>query len=160
MKVKTYIGLLSAGSLGGAILVGLFGWWMLTSINQSTKELEKESKNSGASSSEYQDIQAFLASTRAIFEALEIYPDNYQGVFGVAKDRLSMSKEALILISQKYFSNYPEEIVIPIERDLIILEESIIKMTKLAVIGQLSSTKGRTAKEMYSDAHKSLSQRY
>ena len=159
MKVKTYIGLLSAGSLGGAILVGLFGWWMLTSINQSTKELEKESKNSGASSSEYQDIQAFLASTRAIFEALEIYPDNYQGVFGVAKDRLSMSKEALILISQKYFSNYPEEIVIPIERDLIILEESIIKMTKLAVIGQLSSTKGRTAKEMYSDAHKSLSQR-
>ena len=85
MKVKTYIGLLSAGSLGGAILVGIFGWWMLASVNQSTKELEEESKNSGASSSEYQDIQAFLATTRGVFEALEIYPDKFEGVFGVAK---------------------------------------------------------------------------
>jgi len=93
VKVKTYIGLLSAGSLGGAILVGIFGWWMLASVNQSTKELEEESKNSGASSSEYQDIQAFLATTRGVFEALEIYPDRYQGVFGVAKDRLILSKE-------------------------------------------------------------------
>jgi len=101
MKVKTYIGLLSSGSLGGALFVGVFGWWMLTSINQSTQELEEESRNSGASSSEYQDIQAFLSTSRGIFEALEIYPESYAGVYGVAKDRIVMAKEGLRSISQK-----------------------------------------------------------
>lgn len=159
MKVKTYIGLLSAGSLGGAILVGIFGWWMLASVNQSTKELEEESKNSGASSSEYQDIQAFLATTRGVFEALEIYPDRYQGVFGVAKDRLILSKEGLIRISQKYFLNYPEEVLNPIEQDLLVLEEAINKLSQLSVSAQLGSFKSHLAADAYQDAHKSLSQK-
>ena len=47
MKVKTYIGLLSIGSIGGALIVGMFGWWMLSGINQSNRELEQESRNSG-----------------------------------------------------------------------------------------------------------------
>jgi len=159
VKVKTYIGLLSAGSLGGAILVGIFGWWMLASVNQSTKELEEESKNSGASSSEYQDIQAFLAATRGVFEALEIYPDRYQGVFGVAKDRLILSKEGLIRISQKYFLNYPEEVLNPIEQDLLVLEEAINKLSQLSVSAQLGSFKSHLAADAYQDAHKSLSQK-
>jgi len=159
VKVKTYIGLLSAGSLGGAILVGIFGWWMLASVNQSTKELEEESKNSGASSSEYQDIQAFLATTRGVFEALEIYPDRYQGVFGVAKDRLILSKEGLIRISQKYFLNYPEEVLNPIEQDLLVLEEAINKLSQLSVSAQLGSFKSHLAADAYQDAHKSLSQK-
>lgn len=159
MKVKTYIGLLSAGSLGGAILVGIFGWWMLASVNQSTKELEEESRNSGASSSEYQDIQAFLATTRGVFEALEIYPDRYQGVFGVAKDRLILSKEGLIRISQKYFLNYPEEVLNPIEQDLLVLEEAINKLSQLSVSAQLGSFKSHLAADAYQDAHKSLSQK-
>jgi hypothetical protein len=53
MKVRSYIGLLSSGSLGGALVVGLFGWWMLSGMNQSNRELEIESRNSGSSSSEY-----------------------------------------------------------------------------------------------------------
>jgi len=159
VKVKTYIGLLSAGSLGGAILVGIFGWWMLASVNQSTKELEEESKNSGASSSEYQDIQAFLATTRGVFEALEIYPDRYQGVFGVAKDRQILSKEGLIRISQKYFLNYPEEVLNPIEQDLLVLEEAINKLSQLSVSAQLGSFKSHLAADAYQDAHKSLSQK-
>jgi len=159
VKVKTYIGLLSAGSLGGAILVGIFGWWMLASVNQSTKELEEESKNSGASSSEYQDIQAFLATTRGVFEALEIYPDKYNGVFGVAKDRLILSKEGLIRISQKYFLNYPEEVLNPIEQDLLVLEEAINKLSQLSVSAQLGSFKSHLAADAYQDAHKSLSQK-
>ena len=32
MKVRSYIGLLTAGSLGGALIVGIFGWWMLVLI--------------------------------------------------------------------------------------------------------------------------------
>jgi len=60
MKVRSYIGLLSSGSLGGALVVGMFGWWMLSGMNQSNRELEIESRNSGSSSSEYLDIQAFF----------------------------------------------------------------------------------------------------
>jgi len=131
----------------------------LASVNQSTKELEEESKNSGASSSEYQDIQAFLATTRGVFEALEIYPDRYQGVFGVAKDRLILSKEGLIRISQKYFLNYPEEVLNPIEQDLLVLEEAINKLSQLSVSAQLGSFKSHLAADAYKDAHKSLSQK-
>ena len=106
MKVRSYIGLLSSGSLGGALVVGMFGWWMLSGMNQSNRELEIESRNSGSSSSEYLDIQAFLSATRSSFEAFEIYPQNFSGIYGVVRDRLVQSKEGLILISDKYSQNY------------------------------------------------------
>ena len=99
MKVRSYIGLLSAGSLGGALIVGIIGWWMLSGINQSSRELEQESKNSGDSSSEYLDIHAFLSATRGCFEAFETYPQNFLGIYGVVRDRLVISKEGLNLIS-------------------------------------------------------------
>ena len=73
MRVKTYIGLLSAGGLGGA-LIGIFGWWMLASNAKSNRELKEESRNSGASSAEYRDVLAFLNLSRGVFEAMEIYP--------------------------------------------------------------------------------------
>ena len=92
MKVKTYIGLLSIGSIGGALIVGMFGWWMLSGINQSNRELEQESRNSGNSSSEYQDIHAFLSATRGCFEAFEIYPQNFSGIYGVVRDRMVLAK--------------------------------------------------------------------
>ena len=108
MKVRSYIGLLTAGSLGGALVVGIFGWWMLVSINQSNRELEQESRNSGDSSSEYLDIHSFLSATRGCFEAFEVYPENFLGVYGVVRDRIVVAKAGLNLISEKYSSNYPE----------------------------------------------------
>ena len=81
MKVKSYIGLLSSGSLGGALVVGLFGWWMLSGINQSNRELEEESRNSGSSSGEYLNIQSFLSATRGCFDAFEIYPSDFLGIY-------------------------------------------------------------------------------
>jgi len=159
MKVKTYIGLLSAGSLSGALFVGIFGWWMLTSINQSTQELEEESRNSGASSSEYQDIQAFLSTSRGIFEALEIYPESYAGVYGVAKDRIVMAKEGLRSISQKYFKNYSEDILKPMARDIILIEDAILKLSSESQSRGSGSSGFKNAKVAYSDAKKSFSQR-
>ena len=95
MKVKTYIGLLSAGSLGGAFFIGIFGWWMLASNAKSNRELKEESRNSGASSAEYRDVLAFLNLSRGVFEAMEIYPENYSGVYGVARDRISAAKDGI-----------------------------------------------------------------
>ena len=133
MKVKTYIGLLSIGSIGGALIVGMFGWWMLSGINQSNRELEQESRNSGNSSSEYQDIHAFLSATRGCFEAFEIYPQNFSGIYGVVRDRMVLAKEGLNLISSKYISNYPETTLRPLSAGIRELEDAISSMEKLSL---------------------------
>jgi len=133
MKVKSYIGLLSSGSLGGALVVGLFGWWMLSGINQSNRELEEESRNSGSSSSEYLDIQSFLSATRGCFEAFEIYPQNFSGIYGVVRDRLVQSKEGLNLISSKYSQNYSEDFLRPFSSGIKELEDAVVRMEKAAV---------------------------
>ena len=111
MKVKSYIGLLSAGSLGGALLVGIFGWWMLESNARSNRELKEESQNSGVSSAEYSDVIAFLDASRNISKALEIYPENYSGVYGVVRDRLSAAKEGMRVILERHRKNYPVKIM-------------------------------------------------
>jgi signal transduction histidine kinase len=133
MKVKSYIGLLSSGSLGGALVVGLFGWWMLSGINQSNRELEEESRNSGSSSGEYLDIQSFLSATRGCFEAFEIYPPNFSGIYGVVRDRLVQSKEGLNLISSKYSQNYSEDFLRPFSSGIKELEDAVVRMEKAAV---------------------------
>ncbi len=133
MKVKSYIGLLSAGSIGGALIVGIFGWWMLSGINQSNRELEQESRNSGASSNEYLDIHAFLSATRGCFEAFEIYPQDFTGIYGVVRDRIIVAKEGLNLISSKYSSNYPEAVLRPMAAGLRELEGAIFDMEKAAL---------------------------
>jgi signal transduction histidine kinase len=133
MKVKSYIGLLSSGSLGGALVVGLFGWWMLSGINESNRELEEESRNSGSSSGEYLDIQSFLSATRGCFEAFEIYPPNFSGIYGVVRDRLVQSKEGLNLISSKYSQNYSEDFLRPFSSGIKELEDAVVRMEKAAV---------------------------
>ncbi|HAF58593.1 MAG TPA: hypothetical protein DCL00_03300 [Opitutae bacterium] len=159
MKVRSYIGLLSAGSLGGALIVGIIGWWMLSGINQSSRELEQESKNSGDSSSEYLDIHAFLSTTRGCFEAFETYPQNFLGIYGVVRDRLVLSKEGLNLISAKYASNYPESVLRPLFAGIRELEDAISAMEKSA----LSASKNKlaqlqVARKAYQDAQESISQ--
>ena len=159
MKVRSYIGLLSAGSLGGALIVGIIGWWMLSGINQSSRELEQESKNSGDSSSEYLDIHAFLSATRGCFEAFETYPQNFLGIYGVVRDRLVISKEGLNLISAKYASNYPESVLRPLFAGIRELEDAIFTMEKSA----LSASKNKLAqlqgaRKAYQDAQESISQ--
>ena len=159
MKVKTYIGLLSIGSIGGALIVGMFGWWMLSGINQSNRELEQESRNSGNSSSEYQDIHAFLSATRGCFEAFEIYPQNFSGIYGVVRDRMVLAKEGLNLISSKYISNYPETTLRPLSAGIRELEDAISSMEKLS----LSTSRNKmallqVAGKAYQDARESIAQ--
>lgn len=133
MKVKSYIGLLSSGSLGGALVVGLFGWWMLSGINQSNRELEEESRNSGSSSGEYLNIQSFLSATRGCFDAFEIYPSDFLGIYGVVRDQLVQSKEGLNFISSKYSHNYSEDFLRPFSSGIQELEDAVTRMEKAAV---------------------------
>ena len=159
MKVKTYIGLLSIGSIGGALIVGMFGWWMLSGINQSNRELEQESRNSGNSSSEYQDIHAFLSTTRGCFEAFEIYPQNFSGIYGVVRDRMVLAKEGLNLISNKYVSNYPDATLRPLSAGLRELEDAISSMEKSSVsTSRNKMALQQVAGKAYQDARESISQ--
>ncbi len=159
MKVRSYIGLLSSGSLGGALVVGLFGWWMLSGMNQSNRELEIESRNSGSSSSEYLDIQSFLSATRSSFEAFEIYPQNFSGIYGVVRDRLVQSKEGLNLISDKYSQNYSEEYLRPMAAGIKELEDAISRMEKASLLNNRNRTgELQAGRNAFQDSRETLSQ--
>ncbi|MGA1101186.1 MAG: sensor histidine kinase [Opitutales bacterium] len=159
MKVRSYIGLLSSGSLGGALVVGLFGWWMLSGMNQSNRELEIESRNSGSSSSEYLDIQSFLSATRSSFEAFEIYPQNFSGIYGVVRDRLVQSKEGLNLISDKYSQNYSEEYLRPMAAGIKELEDAILRMEKASLLDNNNrSPELQVGRNAFQDSRETLSQ--
>ena len=159
MKVRSYIGLLTAGSLGGALVVGIFGWWMLVSINQSNRELEQESRNSGDSSSEYLDIHSFLSATRGCFEAFEVYPENFLGVYGVVRDRIVVAKAGLNLISEKYSSNYPERVLRPLAAGLRELEDAIANLEKASLAKpQVRSSLISSASKDFQDAREILLQ--
>lgn len=159
MRVRSYIGLLSAGSLGGAFFIGIFGWWMLAGINQSTRDLEIESRNSGDSSAEYLDVHAFLNATRGAFEAFEIYPQNYDGIYGVVRDRIVLAKAALNVISQEHVRKYPEDTIRSLRAGILELEAAISEMEKesLAKNNKGKRSLSKTNSEDYENAHESLS---
>ena len=106
MKVRSYIWLLSSASIGGALLVGILGWWMFHSTNQLADELKNETENSGKSSGEYSVVKDFLELSRSIVMSLEVYPENYAGIFGVTWDRLNAAKKGLNDIAENYLKNY------------------------------------------------------
>ena len=133
MKVRSYIWLLSSASLCGALIVGILGWWMFHSTNKLAEELNEESKSSGKSAGEYSDIKDFLEVSRSIVVSLEVYPENYEGIFGVTWDRLTAAKKGLNDISDKYLINYPQSLLEPIEEGLNQLTLAIRKMEKISV---------------------------
>ena len=69
------------------MLIGL-GWWVIAGLADATKQLDAETKRTGRLSVEYKDVEAFLSTTRNIFVSMEIYPERYQGLFGVTRDEL------------------------------------------------------------------------
>jgi signal transduction histidine kinase len=157
MRVKSYISLLSAGSLGGAVLVGAFGWWMLVSNAESNRELKEESKNSGARSAEYSDIMDFLSSSRGVFKSMEIYPENYSGVYGVARDRIVAAKDAIRLIMERHQKNYPLKSIQPIEKKLENLESTIFSLENMSTQLEKQSLKARNqAISSYNSAREEL----
>ena len=131
MKVQTYIFFLTGGSLLGALLIAFFGWFTFGSLRDATQSLEEESKNSGSSSEEFSVVQALLDTTRNVFTTMEIYPRDYPGVFNVAYDSLTLSKESINILSDKYFSNYSDEALNPLSKSIRELEDILEAMQKM-----------------------------
>ena len=72
MRVRSYIVLLTSGSLLGALFIAVFGWFTFQGLNNATDELEQEAARSGSSSSEHADVKAFLDTSRSVFITMEI----------------------------------------------------------------------------------------
>ena len=125
MKVRSYIIVLTSGSLLGAIAITIFGWFTFSGLRDATNELEREAKNSGSSSEEFSDVEAFLTTTREIFTTMEIYPRDFSGIFNVAYDSITLAKEGINVLSDKHFSTYTDTLLSAISRDIRMLEESI-----------------------------------
>ena len=159
MKVRTYIWILSSASIGGALLVGIFGWWMFRSTNQLANELHQESKFSGQSAGEYSDVKDFLEVTRGIVVSFEVYPQNYEGIFGVTWDRFTAAKIGLNQISDQYLKNYPQSMLEPIANGLNNLSLSIKTMEKMSVWKEEVNFKGNNSvKKQFNDAREELDQ--
>jgi len=138
-------------------LVGAFGWWMLASNAESNRELKEESKNSGARSAEYSDIMDFLSSSRGVFKSMEIYPENYSGVYGVARDRIVAAKDAIRLIMERHQKNYPLKSIQPIEKKLENLESTIFSLENMSTQLEKQSLKARNqAISSYNSAREEL----
>ena len=132
MKVKSYIALLSIVSLVGAsLLIGL-GWWAFSDLAKATRLLDEETRRTGESSIEYQDVHAFLDTTRNVFTSLDIYPERYSGLFGVTRDELSLAQKQLNHIAANYSNHYPEEVLEPVRRDLAKTEKAILDLEEFA----------------------------
>ena len=159
MKVRTYIWILSSASIGGALLVGIFGWWMFSSTNQLANELHQESKFSGQSAGEYSDVKDFLEVTRGIVVSFEVYPQNYEGIFGVTWDRFTAAKIGLNQISDQYLKNYPQSMLEPIANGLNNLSLSIKTMEKMSVWKEEVNFKGNNSvQKQFNDAREELDQ--
>jgi len=131
VRVRSYIVLLTSGSLVGAISIAIFGWLTLQGLNRATDELEKEAQKSGSSSSEHEDVKAFLDTSRSVFVTMEIYPQNYPGVYSIAYDALTLAREGANKLSDKYHHNYPDEIMLPLSKGIVELENAISEMQKI-----------------------------
>ena len=78
--MRSYIVLLTSGSLIGALCIAIFGWFTFQGLNNATDELEQEAQKSGSSSDQHADVMAFLDTTRGVFVTMAIYPKDYDGV--------------------------------------------------------------------------------
>ena len=160
MKVRSYIILLTIGSLAGAFSIAGFGWFAFQGLNSATEELESESRKTGISSDEFGDVNAFLETTRRIFESMDIYPENYTGLFSVVLDDLVLAKEGLNILAEKYYKNYSEDLLQGIAKEIKEVEKNILEMQQdgIATNVQVAREGNNPVNSDYNKARESLSQ--
>ena len=131
MKVRSYVIFLTLASLGGALVLAIFGWWMFSGLQKATAQLRMETEKSGAASQEYSDIQILLTSTRDALSAMEVYPKEFKGVFGVARNHLVYSREALEKITKQYSENYTTDTLNQLKKDIFGIDPVLDRMESL-----------------------------
>ncbi|MBU62303.1 MAG: hypothetical protein CMI26_07360 [Opitutae bacterium] len=131
MKVRSYVILLTLAGLGGASILALFGWWKFSGLQSATDDLRKEAEKSGAASQEYSDVQALLTSTRDALNAMEVYPKEFKGLFGVVRNSIVYSVAALEKITDEYSSNYKADTLNQLKKEISGVSVALDQMEKL-----------------------------
>lgn len=149
------------GSLAGAFSIAGFGWFAFQGLNSATEELESESRKTGISSDEFGDVNAFLETTRRVFESMDIYPENYTGLFSVVLDDIVLAKEGLNTLAEKYYKNYSEDLLQGIAKEIQEVEKIIQEMQQegIATNVQVARERNNPANSDYNRARESLSQK-
>ena len=158
MKVRSYIVLLTSASLLGSIIIAFFAWYTYDRLEQATNSYENEKNLYGDTSTELEDINALLAVVRNIFISMEIYPDNYDGLYSVTLDGVVSAKGGLNEISRKYGERFPETLLKPIAYRIEELEKKVKRLHEIAVSPKdknLLETK-MVAKREYDDVREKL----
>ena len=148
------------GSLAGRLALR-FGWFAFQGLNSATEELESESRKTGISSDEFGDVNAFLETTRRVFESMDIYPENYTGLFSVVLDDIVLAKEGLNTLAEKYYKNYSEDLLQGIKKGIQEVEKIIQEMQQegIATNVQVARERNNSANSDYNRARESLSQK-
>tara|TARA_Y100000588_G_scaffold386312_1_gene481601 strand:- start:1009 stop:2667 length:1659 start_codon:yes stop_codon:yes gene_type:complete len=123
--------LLTLAGLGGASILAIFGWWKFSGLQEATDDLRLESERSGAASQEYADIQTLLTSTRDALNAMEVYPEEFKGLFGVVRNHLVYSVAALEKITDEYSANYKADTLNQLRKEISGINNSLDQMEKV-----------------------------
>ncbi len=95
MSVRVYVIVLTLAGLGGSSALAFFGWWALTDLQDATEELRAETEKSGEASESHALVRDFLAGARDVIDAMDLYPDDFNGTFVIARETLSRAKHLL-----------------------------------------------------------------
>ena len=123
--------LLTLAGLGGASILAIFGWWKFSGLQSATDELRLEAEKSGAASQEYSDIQALLTSTRDALNAMEVYPKEFKGLFGVVRNSLVYSVASLKKITDEYSNNYKADTLNQLKKEISGINDALDQMEEV-----------------------------
>lgn len=123
--------LLTLAGLGGASILAIFGWWKFSGLQSATDELRLEAERSGAASQEHLDIQVFLTSSSDALNAMEVYPKEFKGLFGVVRDSLVYSAAALEKITDEYSSNYKADTLNQLKKEISGINDALDQMEEV-----------------------------
>lgn len=123
--------LLTLAGLGGASILAIFGWWKFSDLQSATDELRLEAERSGAASQEHLAIQVFLTSSSDALNAMEVYPKEFKGLFGVVRNSLVYSAAALEQITDEYSSNYKADTLNQLKKEISGINDALDQMEEV-----------------------------
>lgn len=159
MKVSSYVILLTLAGLGGASILAIFGWWKFSDLQSATDELRLEAERSGAASEEHLAIQVFLTSSSDALNAMEVYPQEFKGLFGVVRNSLVYSSAALEKITDEYSSNYKADTLNQLKKEISGINDALDQMEEVRFsrkAGGSSRSEHKAARSTFDEFAKKL----
>ena len=95
MKVRSYLTLLTLAGFAGQLILGTVLWWIYTGVDEAEENLSEKTRQISFGSEEIDNIEIAIRSINDAINALDAYPQEFQGVFGVAKNHMVYADKSL-----------------------------------------------------------------